>query len=95
MNETMVAAALQDFSNVFGYLNFEDKSRRMGLLVEKVRVTSLNADKNLNFTDLGAYELKIRTSCSRIEVGLYIKALFRYTWNKADTILYLNQNGIP
>jgi hypothetical protein len=46
MNETMVAAALQDFSNVFGYLNFEDKSRRMGLLVEKVRVTSLNADKN-------------------------------------------------
>lgn len=95
LNESMVAEALGNFSTVFGSLDFEDKTRLMGLLVDKVRVTAIDPEKDKIPRNLGVYDLKIRTSCYRIDVEFCIKALFQEIWNKAVTSSNLTKNGLP
>lgn len=95
LDESMVAEALGNFSTVFGSLDFEDKTRLMGLLVDKVRVTAIDPEKDEIPQKLGVYDLKIRTSCYRIDVEFCIKALFQEIWNKAVTSSNLTKNGLP
>ncbi|WP_158279866.1 recombinase family protein [Coraliomargarita sinensis] len=95
LNEHMVAEALGNFSEVFESLDFQDRSRLMELLIEKVRVTAIDPEKDKIPSKLGVYDLQIRTSCYRIDVDFCIKALFQEIWNKAVKSSYLNENGLP
>lgn len=93
MDETMVAEALTNFVAVFDRLSFEDKTRLIDRLIENIRVTPTDPEKDNIPGDPAAFAVKIRTSWYRIDINFRITSLFRDVCKKAGKSSYFASIG--
>ncbi len=92
-DENMIAQALTNFSEVFGHLNFDDQTKLMDLLIERIRITAFDPEKDSSQCDPETFITQIRTSWYRIDIDFCIKSLFRDVYKKAGKSSYFRPSG--